>query len=1173
MNLVEDDEGAREHVGREQCAEQQVTLANVEVPSSRQGEKTAGEGRVTGEKDMEQREKVDFPRKVMLLEENDINRRKLIIKRASRALASLRTFMQQSEKIYKENCDAISKRTPIQEAKVTINGLTAKLHLREKTISELSRRVNEEMLSASKGSSSTPDETIARFNSKQKFDDLKLVKSQDEIERLGAVLKEREGEIEKLKSWLLRDHDRLRQDLSEIQQMEIAFKEEIQRLDQKIAVTKSMNADKDKCINDLNRMICDLNVEIGHLKSILTKRELTEQEWKAQAETGEARITELEKELALKVDLEAKIIDSQNKVKELMEILTVTKDEVILWREKHGTVLQDFDGAVELYEKRLCKLQKELTLKENKLQELKDKDKMNTEKYEKLMEKHKTFNPNFDADEQNNSDSGDSYSSDEELKLRRLQKFRGTRLNQSMIGSRNTFTEKNRVLMANQEMTREINILKNAAVKNTNEIKRYRDKSTALEKENLSLQSKLKTTEDELEALRLKSSSDISMKNGEIDELRAENARLELKHRYSLVNKQDRKKGMRKVAILWESRYTQTDEIYSDSCQTASLEKEVRLSPLEEKEIQTDVVTTAECATQLDGPENDMDLSYNLLRNLRCLCRKHVSLSDLLLHIAETKKNIQRHSHWAPPVPSVAKKKCDQMYKDENIALKMIFKKVMGYLEDCMRLRRKELHENSDYRNSECDILGLLIQTILYFLNNHCENFMKDNIGSSCLDESAIEAQYDLLRSLLTKTKGDTLDEEERDYDASLFITQPEKRFSRGVLAIAKTKNKYTVRSNAQAEIDTFAVHRDAARDHLHDETLGMDIRSGDSDEKLHIRNVIDNLVKEGEKKPKQHKKVLKKAIASIDVSNEGKEAADKAKSNLESVAGDRFVVENSQFNKSDGIDFDWNQDYYDSFVNFAPNPPSSPAPPKHIANFGRNLISASGFVAGAVSSYQEMLPDLNRHENDKEFIPYGQRPIMPNFKSEVVRKTSPNSRVRPLSSGPFDYEVVHNQVKIEKLDGSRTGSAPGQHPAGSKKGSNIKTGRSGMKSPRSVSPNQYRSTNIEELEQYVLTVSPMHTRTKFEGRVANLKVEDDKPSLSDADVTLPSVEEWIDDYKSSMYTRDYFRIRGPPHSPFDDESEGDLSYTAEIPVNGKRASVIKEGGTKESVTGAILYM
>ena len=54
-------------------------------------------------------------------------------------------------------------------------------------------------------------------------------------------------------------------------------------------------------------------------------------------------------------------------------------------------------------------------------------------------------------------------------------------------------------------------------------------------------------------------------------------------------------------------------------------------------------------------------------------------------------------------------------------------------------------------------------------------------------------------------------------------------------LKILENENKYTVRSNAQAEIDTFAVHRDAARDHLHDETLGMDIRSGDSDEKLHI--------------------------------------------------------------------------------------------------------------------------------------------------------------------------------------------------------------------------------------------------------------------------------------------------------------------------------------------------
>merc|ERR1719197_1496063 len=56
----------------------------------------------------------------------------------------------------------------------------------------------------------------------------------------------------------------------------------------------------------------------------------------------------------------------------------------------------------------------------------------------------------------------------------------------------------------------------------------------------------------------------------------------------------------------------------------------------------------------------------------------------------------------------------------------------------------------------------------------------------------------------------------------------------------------------------------------------------------------------------------------------------------------------------------------------------------------------------------------------------------------------------------------MYNQAKGDRLDGSRTGSAPGQS-AGHRKGrsSTIKTGRSGMKSPRSLSPDQSRTTNV----------------------------------------------------------------------------------------------------------------
>jgi hypothetical protein len=166
----------------------------------------------------------------------------------------------------------------------------------------------------------------------------------------------------------------------------------------------------------------------------------------------------------------------------------------------------------------------------------------------------------------------------------------------------------------------------------------------------------------------------------------------------------------------------------------------------------------------------------------------------------------------------------------------------------------------------------------------------------------------------------------------------------------------------------------------------------------------------------------------------------------------------------------------------------------------------------------------------------------------------------------------MYNQAKGDRLDGSRTGSAPGQS-AGHRKGrsSTIKTGRSGMKSPRSLSPDQSRTTNVDELEQQILTVSPINTHSKFEIFSAAESVEN-KRSTNNYDMTLPSLKEWVGNHNDSSILSINPHMpseRGQTYSPFDDEI-GDFDF--ELPVNGKQANV-KEGGARESVTGAILYI
>ena len=150
---------------------------------------------------------------------------KSAVQKAASALSSMKAFMKQTEKFYKEKNEALSEpnKTPVDFANDTILHLTEKLRRRENTITELRKLVCSEMLHIKSGGGSLED-SKTRMVVMHKNHELKILDLQEEVLEHKRIEHSHLEEISRLKTRLRRDNSRMGEAMAEFEKIEMIFK-------------------------------------------------------------------------------------------------------------------------------------------------------------------------------------------------------------------------------------------------------------------------------------------------------------------------------------------------------------------------------------------------------------------------------------------------------------------------------------------------------------------------------------------------------------------------------------------------------------------------------------------------------------------------------------------------------------------------------------------------------------------------------------------------------------------------------------------------------------------------------------------------------------------------------------------------------------------------------------
>jgi len=281
------------------------------------------------------------PEAVSQLEAMEASCKKTALQNASNALASLKLFMKQSERSYREKAEAIlERRSPVEEE---LADLRAKVQRRDTRIAELRKAMATEILQMATGGM---DDLKAFMSLVARGDDMKLIDLQDDICRLTSALKERDAEVQGLKGRLLTDRQRLQTAYDQMAESEVLFRDAI-----KAAEARSVELKSEISARDVNllRQSSELFVLESDIKKLRNDDEMhkgVEDNLLAEIKSLRLKVAELEDEQSDYEELHASIVAmEEERTAAIEETRTVHAANTEL-QEKYERLVEELDDLV-----------------------------------------------------------------------------------------------------------------------------------------------------------------------------------------------------------------------------------------------------------------------------------------------------------------------------------------------------------------------------------------------------------------------------------------------------------------------------------------------------------------------------------------------------------------------------------------------------------------------------------------------------------------------------------------------------------------------------------------------------------------------------------------------------------------------------------------------------------